>query len=156
MTDEVKPIDTVKEQPVTEPTAPVAEAHEETKVEAVPAKRFDVSVIKPGATVRVTQKIKEGEKERLQNFEGIVIAKRGATPHDATITVRKVSNGVGVERIFPLNLPTITNVTAVKQMKTRRAKLYHLRDTRARKVKEVVVSQTGPDGGIGIHTRLRA
>lgn len=140
MTDEKKP-EEQKDEAAAVPAveAPVVEAQEAAEeAPAMPA-RFDASTIKPGMTVRVTQKIKEGEKERLQNFEGTVIAKRGATPKDATITVRKVSNGVGVERIFPLNLPTITNVAPVKQMKTRRAKLYHLRDTKARKVKETAV-----------------
>ena len=97
--------------------------------------------IKPGQVVRVHQKIKElnakgEEKERIQVFEGLVLSKRGATRADATITVRKVSNGVGVERIFPLQLPTITKIDVVKQLKVRRAKLYYMKGY-GKKPKEV-------------------
>ena len=97
--------------------------------------------IKAGQVVKVHQKIKElnakgEEKERIQIFEGIVIAKRGGSGANSTITVRKVSNGIGVERIFPLHLPTITDIEVVKQMKVRRAKLYYMRDY-GKKIKEV-------------------
>lgn len=104
-------------------------------------KDFILAAIKPGQLVRVHQKIKElnpkgEEKERIQIFEGLVLARRGGQGPNATITVRKVSNGVGVERIFPLHLPTITNIEVVKQFKVRRAKLYYLRRY-GKKVKEV-------------------
>lgn len=88
--------------------------------------------IRPGMTVRVHQKIiepgkKEGEmKERIQIFEGIVIAKRGSGISE-TITVRKISEGVGVEKIFPLSLPSIVKIEPISQAKVRRAKLYYLR-----------------------------
>lgn len=98
--------------------------------------RFDATAIRPGATVRVAQKIVEGSKERVQVFEGVVLGKRGSRGVNQTITVRKVSGGYGVERIFPLALPTITNIEVVKNTKVRRAKLGYLRNPRARKLKE--------------------
>jgi large subunit ribosomal protein L19 len=93
----------------------------------------------PGATVKVYQKIKEKtpkgeEKERIQIFEGVVLARRGGGVSE-TITVRKISFGVGVEKIFPLALPTIEKIEVVKKMRTKRAKLYYLRDYK-KKIKE--------------------
>ena len=92
--------------------------------------------IKPGMTVQVHQKIKETtpkgeEKERIQIFEGMVIKMRGAGV-SKTITVRKISNGVGVEKIFPLDLPSLDKIVPMKQAKVRRAKLYFLRDSKKR------------------------
>ena len=89
--------------------------------------------LKPGMTVRVFQKIKElnakgEEKERVQYYEGMIIAKRHGQEAGATITVRKISDGVGVEKIFPLNLPTIMKIEIKKQARVRRAKLFYLRD----------------------------
>jgi large subunit ribosomal protein L19 len=97
--------------------------------------------LKPGMTVRVYQKIKElnskgEEKERVQYYEGIIIAKKHGKEAGGTITVRKISDGVGVEKIFPLNLPTITKIEIKKQNKVRRAKLYFLRDYN-KKMKEI-------------------
>ena len=98
----------------------------------------------PGMTVRVYQKIKElntkgEEKERIQYFEGLIIARKHNKEAGATITVRKISEGVGVEKIFPLNLPTITKIEIKKQAQVRRAKLYFLRDGYKKKLKEKVV-----------------
>ncbi|HJT20521.1 MAG TPA: 50S ribosomal protein L19 [Nitrospira sp.] len=83
--------------------------------------RFEI-----GDTVRVHVKVVEGEKERIQVYEGAVIARKG-TLNTETFTVRKVSYGVGVERIFPLHSPVVTRVDVVRQGKVRRAKLYYLR-----------------------------
>jgi len=101
--------------------------------------RGDVPSFKPGDRVRVHVRIKEGEKERIQVFEGDVIARRGATSRE-TFTVRKVSYGVGVERVFPLHSPHIDKIELVTIGKVRRAKLYYLRKLRgkAARIKEDV------------------
>ena len=96
----------------------------------------DFSTLRPGATVRVHQKIAEGEKSRIQIFEGIIIARKHGSGANATITVRKISNGIGVERIFPLHLPTIAKFEVTKNSKVRRAKLYYLRTKTARETRK--------------------
>ena len=90
--------------------------------------------IRSGDTVRVHQKIQEKGKTRLQVFEGMVLARKHGTESGATFTVRKSSNGYGVERIFPLYSPNIDKVEIVKRSKVRRAKLYYIRD---KAVKEI-------------------
>ena len=100
--------------------------------------------LKPGLTVRVYQKIKElnskgEEKERVQYFEGMIIARKHNKEVGSTITVRKVSEGIGVEKIFPLNLPTITKIEIKKEAKVRQAKLYYLRDGFKKRLKERTV-----------------
>lgn len=110
--------------------------------------RFDPTAITPGVTVRVSQKIVEGNKERIQVFEGIVLAKRGSRGMNQTITVRKMSGGYGVERIFPLALPTITSIEVVRRAKVRRAKLNYLRNPRARKLKEVSIENRQPSAWV--------
>ncbi|NIQ37733.1 MAG: 50S ribosomal protein L19 [Proteobacteria bacterium] len=99
--------------------------------------RTDLPDFKAGDTVRVYVKIIEGDKERTQVFEGVVISKRRGGPR-ATFTVRKVSYGVGVERIFPLYSPRIDRVELIGRGKVRRAKLYYLRKRRgkAARIKE--------------------
>jgi len=87
--------------------------------------------IKPGQTIKVHQKIKEGDKERIQVFEGMVIARKGGNTTSATMTVRKISEGIGVEKIFPIKSPQIAKVDIVKEGRVRRSKLYYLRDPQA-------------------------
>ena len=96
-----------------------------------------VPPFRAGDTVRVAVRVKEGEKERLQAFEGVVIARRGSGV-SATFTVRKISNGVGVERIFPVHSPMLGDVTVVRRGLVRRAKLYYLRNVtgKAARIKE--------------------
>ena len=93
---------------------------------------------KPGDTINVHVKIKEGNKERVQQFQGTVIQRRGTGSNGETFTVRKVSNGVGVERIFPIVSPTIDKIEVLKQGKVRRAKLYYMkgRQGKAARIKE--------------------
>jgi len=99
--------------------------------------RLDLPEFAPGDTVKVHVKIKEGEKERIQVFQGVVISKRKGTT-TATFTVRKVSYGVGVERIFPMHSPIIDKVEVVTRGRVRRAKIYYLRKLRgkAARIKE--------------------
>ena len=95
--------------------------------------------IKVGNTIRVQVKIREGERERLQAFEGIVIARKGAGVSE-TFTVRRVSYGVGVERVFPVHSPNVESVELIRSGKVRRSKLYYLRDRvgKAAKVKQKI------------------
>ncbi len=99
-----------------------------------------------GDTIRVWSKIQEKGKTRLQAFEGLVLARKHGKESGATITVRKVSNSVGVERIFPLYSPLIDNIEILKKSRSRRAKLYYVREKAARdirrKMKSTVVSKT--------------
>ena len=92
--------------------------------------------IKPGWTVRVNQRIKEGEKTRVQAFEGMVIARKHGSEAGGTITVRKVTDGIGVEKTFPIYLPSIESVKVVRKAKVRRAKLYYLRDKTNKEIRK--------------------
>ena len=91
--------------------------------------------IRPGDTLKVHQKIKEGNKERIQIFEGIVIARKHGKGISATITVRKVVDGVGVERIFPIHSPSIAKIEVIRSGKARRSKLYFLREAKGKRSK---------------------
>ena len=93
--------------------------------------RLDLPDFAPGDTVKVHVKIKEGEKERIQVFQGVVISKRKGTTN-ATFTVRKVSYGVGVERIFPMHSPIIDQIEVISRGRVRRAKIYYLRKLRGK------------------------
>jgi large subunit ribosomal protein L19 len=88
-----------------------------------------------GDTVRVDYRVTEGSRTRIQAFEGVVIAKKNGKGARATFTVRKVSFGEGVERVFPLNSPLIDSITVVRRGRTRRAKLYYLRNLRGKKAR---------------------
>jgi large subunit ribosomal protein L19 len=101
--------------------------------------KAEVPAFNVGDTVRVMIKVKEGNKERLQAFEGTVIAKKHGSVEE-TFTVRRVSYGVGVEKVFPLHSPNVASVEVVRKGKVRRAKLYYLRNRvgKAAKVKEIV------------------
>lgn len=94
----------------------------------------DIPDFRPGDTLRVAIKVREGEKERLQNFEGVVIAKRYAGLRE-NFTIRKISYGVGVERTFMIHSPTIAEITVVRRGKVARAKLYYLRDRVGKKTR---------------------
>lgn len=100
--------------------------------------RFDIPNFGPGDTIKVHARIREGQKERIQIFQGVVIRKRRGTT-GATFTVRKISYGVGVERIFPLHSPMIDKVEVVSKGKVRRARLYYLRKLKgkAARIKEL-------------------
>jgi large subunit ribosomal protein L19 len=99
--------------------------------------RSDIPPFRAGDTLRVNVRVKEGDKERLQAFEGICIARRGSGVSE-TFTVRKISNGVGVERIFPVHSPMLGDVVVVRRGLVRRAKLYYLRNVtgKAARIKE--------------------
>lgn len=104
--------------------------------------RTDLPEIKIGDTVKIFVKVKEGNRERLQGFEGVVIASQNGSIRE-TITVRRLSFGVGVERTFPLHSPKIDHIDIVRHGKVRRAKLYYLRDRvgKAAKLKEVITDK---------------
>jgi len=97
--------------------------------------------IRPGWTIKVFQKIKEGEKTRVQAFEGMVIARKHGSENGGTITVRKVSGGFGVEKIFPVFLPTIDKVEIVKKSHVRRAKLYYLRSKSSKEIRRKIKTE---------------
>lgn len=113
-----------------------------------PYLKKEVPDIHPGDTIKVFQKIpvriaekkstaggKEKDKEKIQVFEGIVIARKHGREIGATITVRKIIDGIGVERIFPLHLPTIEKIEVLRRSKTRRAKLYYLRKAKGKRAR---------------------
>ena len=101
--------------------------------------KSEVPVIEIGDTVKVHVKIREGDKERIQVFEGTIIARKGSGVSE-TFTVRRLSYGVGVERVFPLHSPNVAKVEVVRHGRVRRSKLYYLRDRvgKAAKVKEQI------------------
>ena len=92
----------------------------------------DIADFKSGDTISVGVKVKEGNRERVQLFDGVVIAKSSGTGTSKTFTVRKISNGVGVERIFPYHSPIIDSIKVLKKGKVRRAKLYYLRNLKGK------------------------
>lgn len=95
----------------------------------------EIPEIKPGWLIKVHQRIKEGEKTRVQSFEGIVIAKKHGKEAGGTITVRKIVKGIGVEKIYPIYSPTIEKIEVLKKSKVRRAKLYYIRKKSAKEIR---------------------
>jgi large subunit ribosomal protein L19 len=93
--------------------------------------RTDIPDFRPGDTVKVHVRLKEGEKERIQVFEGLVVARKHGGVSE-TFTVRKISSGIGVERTFPLHTPSIARVEVARQGRVRRAKLYYIRSLRGK------------------------
>ena len=106
--------------------------------------------IKAGDTLTVTYRIKEGDKERLQKFKGVVIQISGATPFTKTFTIRKVSGGVGVERIFPYESPFIDSIELNKVGKVRRARIFYLRNLSGKKarIKEKKLNMIKEEGAL--------
>ncbi len=100
--------------------------------------KSDLPELKPGMKVKVTEKIKEGDKERLQVFTGIIIAVKHGRTLGAGFTVRAVLDGVGVEKVYPFNCPSVAKVEVVSTSKVRRAKLYFLRKLSKRKTREKI------------------
>jgi large subunit ribosomal protein L19 len=97
--------------------------------------KSDIPDFKPGDTLNVHVRVVEGDKERIQQFQGVVIGKRGSGL-GATFTIRKMSDGVGVERIFPLHSPRLAKIEKVKSSKVRRSKLYYLRSLAAKQIRQ--------------------
>ena len=110
-----------------------------------PQLKTDLPSIRPGDTVKVHQKIKEAvkktkkggaeKKERIQIFEGLVLARKHGKEMGATITIRKVTSGIGVERVFPIHSPNIEKIEIVRRGKVRRAKLYYMRDAKGKRLR---------------------
>jgi large subunit ribosomal protein L19 len=92
----------------------------------------DIPDFAPGDTIKVGYKVTEGTRSRVQNYEGVVISRKGGGTLAASFTVRKISFGEGVERVFPLHSPNIEGITVVRRGKVRRAKLYYLRERRGK------------------------
>ena len=99
--------------------------------------KADLPEFDSGDTVAIDVKVKEGNKERIQRFEGVVVGRRGGKGLDASFTVRKVTNGVGVERIFPLHSPMISNIEVKRRGKVRRAKLNYLKNVSGSKAARI-------------------
>jgi large subunit ribosomal protein L19 len=109
------------------------------------SKRTTIPVFKAGDTINVHVKISEGNKERIQLFQGVVLYRRGSGTNGESFSVRKVSNGVGVERIFPLLSPSIDKIEVLKSGKVRRAKLYYMkgRQGKSARIKEKLAVAKG-------------
>lgn len=111
--------------------------------------RSELPDVHPGDTVRITQKVREGDRERLQSFEGLVIARKHGRGISATITVRRVSAGIGVERTFPIHSPTIEKLEVLKGSNVRRAKLYYIRAKAAKEARRKVRAKAPEPAGAG-------
>ncbi|MFA6534075.1 MAG: 50S ribosomal protein L19 [Patescibacteria group bacterium] len=159
MTEENKPNSTATDETKPAEAAKPAETVAEASTSALPAQAGEAEVAAPttapsasdyadlrvGMTVQVHQKIRETntkgeEKERIQIYEGMIIARRHGYEAGSTITVRKVSDGVGVEKIFPLNSPNVVKIVAIKQAKVRRASLHYLKNW-GKRLKETILKK---------------
>ena len=109
----------------------IIETLEREQIERLTGER-EIPDFRPGDTVRVNYKVVEGTRERIQAYEGVVIARRGGSKLNASFIVRKISSGEGVERIFPLYSPNIAGIEVIRRGRVRRAKLYYLRERRGR------------------------
>lgn len=124
-----------------------------TKIQFTPVNQEERKKLdfKAGDTVRVWGKIQEKGKTRLQAFEGLVLSRKHGTESGATFTIRKIAQGVGVERIFPLFSPNIDRIEIIKKSKTRRNKLYYIRDKAVKEVKKrlksITLSKEEQEGG---------
>lgn len=120
----------------------MAEEKKDEKKEKKQMEKEALPDLKPGMTVKVHQRITEkgpkGEKQRIQIFEGIILAHKHGKEAGASITVRKISEGIGVEKIFPLNSPNVLKIEPIKQARVRQSKLYYLRD-RKKRLKETKI-----------------
>jgi large subunit ribosomal protein L19 len=107
------------------------------KLKLVEAMQMKTGILefRPGDTVNVHVRVIEGDKERIQQFQGVVVGRRGEGLR-ATFTVRKISNGVGVERIFPLHSPRVSKIEMVKEGRVRRAKMYYLRSLASKQIRQ--------------------
>ena len=99
--------------------------------------KSEIPEFESGDTISVSVRVREGNKERIQKYEGVVISKKGGKGLDASFTVRKVTNGVGVERIFPLHSPTISSINVKRRGKVRRAKLNYLKNVTGAKAARI-------------------
>ena len=107
----------------------------------------DIPDFAAGDTIRVGYKVTEGTRSRVQNYEGVCIGRKGGSGIGASFTVRKISFGEGVERVFPLHSPNIDNITVVRRGKVRRAKLYYLRARRGKSARIAEKTNYKPKGG---------
>ena len=105
---------------------------EELELEQIKSLGKSIPDFSSGDTVKVGYKVTEGSRSRVQNYEGVVISRQGGSGISASFTVRKISFGEGVERVFPLHSPNIENITVVRRGKVRRSKLYYLRSRRGK------------------------
>ncbi len=123
---------------------------------AVNAEERKAMSLRSGDTVRVWQKIKEKDKTRLQAFEGLVLARKHGTEAGATFTVRKVIDGVGVEKIFPIYSPIVDKIEVLRRSKVRRAKLYFVREKASKEIKRQMRRMLALEPGMNTDTKVAA